>query len=114
MKSETHIPKVGSGLAVAKYLFLHSKLQQKKVVIDPKRKMSIEFTSVVGTRTKNYESFLRNTLYNYELEDNFYEELLSDQLSNYNRYEFKQIVAHMIYFKSAFTNQMVDLICSIC
>jgi hypothetical protein len=64
MKSETHIPKVGSGLAVAKYLFLHSKLQ-KKMVIDPKKKMSIEFTSVVGTRTKNYESFLRNTLYNY-------------------------------------------------
>lgn len=114
MKSETHIPKVGSGLAVAKYLFLHSKLKGKKMIIDPKRKLSVEFTSVVGTRNKNYESFLKNTLYNYELEDNFYEDLLEDQLANYNRYEFKQIVAHMIYFKNSFTNRMVDLICSIC
>lgn len=35
-------------------------------------------------------------------------------MSKYNRYEFKQVVAHMIYFKNSFTDRMVELICNIC
>lgn len=73
MKNESHIPKVGSGIAIAKYLFLHGKAEGKRMVTNPQKKLSIEFSSVVGTRTKNYEVFLKNTLYNYELEDSFYE-----------------------------------------
>lgn len=55
-----------------------------------------------------------NTLYNYELDDLFYEEMLADQLTAFNRYEFKQIVAHMIYFKNVWSDKAVELICRVC
>lgn len=76
--------------------------------------MNIEFTSVVGTRTKNYSKYIANTVFNYGLEDHFYEKLLEDQLDKFNRHDFKQIVAHMIYYKNDMTNEQVDLICKIC
>lgn len=114
MKNENHIPSVGSGIEVAKYLFLHSKKEGPAVVLNSNKKMSIEFTSVVGTRTKSYAKYISNTLFNYELDDMFYEKLLENQQTNYNRHDFKQIVAHMIYFKNSLTNEMVQLICKIC
>lgn len=71
---------------------------------NPNKKMNIEFTSVVGTRTKNYTNYVTNTVFNYELDNSFYEQLLEDQLQKFNRHHFKQIVAHMIYFKSKMTD----------
>lgn len=85
IQSEQHIPNIGSGTTIAKYLFLHSK-ENGKFVINPNKAMNIEFTSAIGTRTKDYGKYLKNSLFNYELTDDFYEELLLDQLASYNRH----------------------------
>lgn len=45
---------MGSSTSVAKYLFLHGKRGAGKMLLDPNRRMSIEFSSVVGTRAKSY------------------------------------------------------------
>jgi hypothetical protein len=42
--------------------------------------------SSIGTRTTNYEKYLNKSLFNYELEDELYEEMLLDQLKAYNRF----------------------------
>ena len=67
MQSETHIPRVGSGTTVAKYLLLQGQRGDKRGKVDTGREMTIEFTSVVGTRTKSYEKYIRNSVFNYEL-----------------------------------------------
>lgn len=53
-------------------------------------------------------------MYPYELEDSFYESMLADQMSKFNRYEFKHILAHMIYHKKSFTDAQVTLFCDLC
>lgn len=40
--------------------------------------------------------------------------MLLDQTTNYNRHEFKQIVAHIIYFKNTINDSIMNLICDIC
>ena len=68
---------------------------------------------MVGTRTKNYEKYIKNTIYSFELEEGFYKSLLEDQVKSYNRNQFKLIVAHMIHYKSALPDEIVALICEI-
>ena len=99
MQIESHIPRVGDGNIVAKYLFLQGRREGAKSRVDPKKIMTIQFSTVVGTRSKSYEKYIKNTLYNYPLEDEFYKSLLQDQLKLYSRNEFKMIVAHIIHFK---------------
>lgn len=81
------------------------------MTLDSSKQMDIEFTSVVGTRGKSYSEYVVSTLYPYELEDSFYDSMLQDQVTKFNRYEFKQIIAHMIYFKNKFTDNQVNLFC---
>lgn len=81
------------------------------MVLDTSREMQVEFSSVVGTRSKNYEEYIVSTLYPYELEDSLYESLLEDQLAKFNRYEFKHILAHMIYYKKEFSDRQVNMFC---
>ena len=114
MRRETNIPDVGEGLKVAKYLFLHSKRTDRQMTLGGHRAMNIEFGSVVGTRAKDYAPYLVGTLYPFELESQLYESLLEDQLSWYKRHEFKQILAHMIYFCDSLTDKMVEIICEVC
>jgi hypothetical protein len=54
LQSEQHIPSVGSGTNAAKYLFLHGKNETTPFVLRPGKTLNIEFTSVIGTRAKNY------------------------------------------------------------
>lgn len=48
------MPTAGSGIILAQYLFLQGKSSTKTTIINPKKTLNIQFTSVVGTRTKNY------------------------------------------------------------
>jgi len=72
MKSEVNIPQIGSGTNIAKYLFLHSK-KEGGLSLNANRTLNIEFMSSIGTRTTNYEKYVGNSLFNYELDDDFYE-----------------------------------------
>jgi hypothetical protein len=65
-------------------------------------------------RAKDYSKYLKSNLYNYELPDDFYCEIFEDQLNNYNRYEFKQTIAHVINFKSNISDNIIEAICKVC
>jgi hypothetical protein len=80
----------------------------------PKKTLNIEFTSVIGTRAKNYERFIKNHLFRYALPEELYEDLLISQLKSYNRHEFKTIVAHMVYYCESLNDHIIKALCSIC
>lgn len=67
MQLETHIPRIGDGNIIAKYLFLQGRKDGSKGQVDPKKIMTIQFSTVVGTRSKSYENYIKNTLYSYPL-----------------------------------------------
>ena len=114
VRGEVGIPEIGSGSTVAKYLFLHSKPGQRKVKPQPGKTLAVEFASAIGTVSKSYQSYLDRTLFNYKLEESFYLELLTEQLTSYSRFHFKLIVAHLINFHSELSPAVVDLVCRIC
>ena len=66
LQSEQHVSTSNSGNCVTKYLFLHGK-NESAFITRPKRTLNIEFTSVIGTRAKNYERFIKNNLFRYAL-----------------------------------------------
>lgn len=113
LQSEQHVSTLASGNSVAKYLFLHGK-SESGFVARPKRTLNIEFTSVIGTRAKNYERFVRGSLFRYALPEELYEELLLGQAKRYNRHEFKMIVAHLAYYCDSLNDHVVKALCSIC
>lgn len=113
LQSEQHVSTGASGNNVAKYLFLHGK-NETKFPLRPKRTLQIEFTSVIGTRAKNYERFIRHNLFRYALPEELYEDLLLSQAKRYNRFEFKTIVAHMVYYCDSLNDHIVKALCNIC
>jgi hypothetical protein len=93
---------------------LHGKRKNRKFSVASGRQLSIEFSSVIGTRAKDYTSYLARTLYPYELDMSFYESLLEDQTYRFSRHEFKTIVAHMVYYKLEWSDKVVESVCDIC
>lgn len=69
---------------------------------------------MIGTRAKNYERFIRHNLFRYALPEEFYEDLLLSQAKRYNRFEFKTIVAHMVYYCDSINDHIVKALCNIC
>jgi hypothetical protein len=113
LQSEQHVSTVSSGNSVAKYLFLHGK-NEAGFVLRPGKTLSIEFTSVIGTRAKNYDRFIRGSLFRYALPEELYEDLLLGQAKRYNRHEFKTIVAHMMYYCDSLNEHVIKALCSVC
>jgi hypothetical protein len=95
-------------------LFLHGKNESNNFVPRPNKTLNIEFTSVIGTRVKNYEKYVKNSLFRYALTGDFYEELLLLQLRKYNRFEFKSIIAHLVQYNDQISDFAIDRICKIC
>ena len=114
LQNETHVSTVSSGSSVAKYLFLHGKNENHNFLALPNKTLNIEFTSVIGTRAKNYERYVQKNLFRYALPAEFYEELLVQQEKKYNRFEFKQIVAHLIHYNDIISDYAIDAICKVC
>lgn len=65
MQTEQHIPQVGSGTIIAKYLFLQGKNDGSKFTPNPNKTLNIEFTSIIGTRVKDYGQYLTRSIYNF-------------------------------------------------
>lgn len=113
MQTEQHVSTIAEGNSLVKYLFLHGK-NESAFVGRPNKTLNIEFTSVIGTRAKNYEKFIRGNVFRYALSEQLYEELLIGQLRRYNRYEFKAIIAHLVQYCDALNEHIVRAICNIC
>jgi hypothetical protein len=113
LQSEQHVSTANSGNCVTKYLFLHGKAESG-FSARPRKTLNIEFTSVIGTRAKNYERFIKSNLFRYALPEELYEDLLISQLKSYNRHEFKTIVAHMVYYSESLNDHIIKALCSIC
>lgn len=114
LQSEQHISTTVSGSSAAKYLFLHGKNESTPFVLRPGKTLNIEFTSVIGTRAKNYEKFIKNSLFRYALPEDLYEELLLAQIKRYNRHEFKCVVAHLVHYSDSLNDHIIQALCSIC
>lgn len=59
LQAQAHIPSIGSGSTIAKYLFLNGKHNPGKHAKSSLSKpLNIEFTSVMGTHSKDYSKYV--------------------------------------------------------
>ena len=82
--------------------------------LEPTDQLQVNFDTTYGGVEKDYNKYLKSTLFNYSLGEVGYEHLLQVVAVDFRRRYFKKLISHMARFSTDISEKNLKLIADIC
>ena len=78
--------------------------------VEESERLKIEIETFYGQTSRNYNNYVKESIFKYSIGELGYSILLESQIENYKRKHFKRILAHIVLYNKSVSDKLLNQI----